>query len=173
MQLGEIYKTANNTKTKIILAKNEQNVFDNEKVKMVNYISDLDSSDNDKSIITLLVYKDFKMLFTGDAGIKALKNIEKYLPQNIDILKVPHHGAVGVLDKEIVKSLNPKYSIVSVGENKFGHPSLYTLSLLNKSSILRTDVNNSILIKVNNNGYKVLTYSILSKRYVSFSNALK
>ena len=124
-------------------------------------------NDNDNSIITLLEYRDFKMLFTGDVSALLLESIINKLPKDITVLKVPHHGAVGSVSKEIVEYLNPKYSLISVGENKFGHPSLYTLTLLNPSEILRTDINNAILIKVNKSKMKILTYDLKKKKWAN------
>ena len=105
------------------------------------------------------------MLFTGDAGIKTFNQLKPYLPKDISVLKVGHHGAAGVINKSMVDYLNPEYSIISTGENKFGHPSIYTLGTLNKSKILRTDINNSIRISVNNKGYQVYTYNPQKKKY--------
>ena len=108
------------------------------------------------------------MLFTGDAGINGIKSVLNEIPRNITVLKVPHHGAVGGINKELAEYLNPKYSIVSTGENKFGHPSVYILEILKNSIVLRTDVNNSIRIRVNNRGYKIQTYEIKTRKYKSF-----
>ena len=89
------------------------------------------------------------------------------MPQNITVLKVPHHGALGGLDKSIVEYLYPQYSIISVGENKFGHPAQYTLELLGNSRVLRTDVDNSVLITVSKKNYKIKTYDSKRRRYIS------
>ena len=105
------------------------------------------------------------MLFTGDTGINGIKNVLGYIPKNITVLKVPHHGAIRGLDKEIVKYLNPKYSIISVGENKFGHPAQYILEILKHTEILRTDIDNSILIKVDKHGPKILKYDLRKRKY--------
>ncbi|MDE6139008.1 MAG: ComEC/Rec2 family competence protein, partial [Candidatus Gastranaerophilales bacterium] len=43
---------------------------------------------NENSIITLLSYKDFDMLFMGDGGILSFNQIKKDIPHNIDVLKV-------------------------------------------------------------------------------------
>lgn len=163
-----IYDTANLRKTNLLLAKNKQVVYENNGLKIINYLPNKADDDNENSIITLLAYNDFKMLFTGDAGINAINSILKELPQDITVLKVPHHGAKGCLDNEIMTKLNPKYSLISVGENKFGHPNLYTLFLLKDTEILRTDVNNSIKIVVNSKGYKIFNYDILKKKYIKF-----
>jgi len=165
---NEIYKTAQHRNTQIIEAKNNQTVYQCNDLKITNFIYSgiAGVGDNETSIITLLTYKDFSMLFTGDAGIQTLYKLKPYLPRNLIVLKVPHHGASGTVNKEIAEYLNPKYSIISTGENKFGHPSIYTIETLRNSKILRTDINNSIKITVNDKGFKILTYEPNKKKYV-------
>lgn len=163
----EIYNSVKERSTKVIEANNNQTVYDNNGLKITNYIiKDVAGvGDNESSIITLVKYNDFSMLFTGDAGITTLDKLKNYLPQNITVLKVGHHGASGVINKRLAEYLSPKYSIISSGENKFGHPSMYTIETLRKSKILRTDINNSIRINVNNQNYQVLTYDSKKKKY--------
>lgn len=160
----EIYKISGD---KLILAENNQVIFDENGLKITNFISpdSLEIDDNDASILSLLEYNDFKMLFTGDAGILTYNSLKSELPQNITILKVGHHGALGVVNKEMVKELNPEISLISVGENKFGHPSIHTLEILKDTRILRTDINNSIRIIVNKGGYKVQTYDSKKRKF--------
>ncbi|MBR1776264.1 DNA internalization-related competence protein ComEC/Rec2 [bacterium] len=167
---NEIYKSANNNNLKLIKAENNQIVQDTDGLKIVNFISNgiPGVGDNESSIITLISYKNFSMLFTGDAGIETLNNLKELIPKDITILKVGHHGAPDVINKYWAKYLNPKYSIVSTGENKFGHPSMYTLETLRNSVILRTDINNSVKIVVKKNKIKVLTYNPIKRKYTHF-----
>ncbi len=162
----DIYKTAKETGVNLILAVNSQTVYDKSGVSLVNYLPKTGGSDNDNSIITTLGYKDFSMLFTGDAGEEALNSVIGSLGQNYTVLKVPHHGAHGVLNKKIMRVLNPKYSLISVGENKFGHPDVYTLSLLDNSTVLRTDIHNAVKFVVDKHGLKVLTYDMKRRKFV-------
>ena len=165
-QSREIYKIAKEKNTEIIEVENNQTVYEN-KINLKNYIvkSAKGIGDNESSIVTLLKYGDFSMLFMGDAGIETFNILKQNLPQNITVLKVGHHGASGVINKAMADYLKPKYSIVSTGENKFGHPSVYTLETLRDSNILRTDVNNSIRIVVKPAKYTVLTYNSKKKKY--------
>ena len=160
-----IYQKAKTKNTKIELAENLQTMYDKKGLKLINLRKYEGKSDNDNSVITLLTYKDFSMLFTGDAGINGIKSVLPELPKNITVLKAPHHGAVGGIDAEIAQYLNPKYSVISTGENKFGHPSLYTLALLKNSQILRTDINNSLRFVINKNKFEVLSYNIKARKY--------
>ena len=162
-----LYKIVKNKGTELLLATNNQELYNSKGLVLTNFLGVNSDNDNENSIITLLKYNDFTMLFTGDVGISGIKRVLDFLPQNITVLKVPHHGALGGLDKSIVEYLYPQYSIISVGENKFGHPAQYTLELLGNSRVLRTDVDNSVLITVSKKNYKIKTYDSKRRRYIS------
>lgn len=164
----EIYDKAKVVETNVVLVSDEEKVINEKALSLVNYLPAVGKDDNEKSIITLLKYNDFTMLFTGDSGVYSLNNIIDKIPQNITVLKVPHHGAKDGLDRNLIAKLNPKYSIISVGENKFGHPSLYTLYLLEKSKVLRTDIDNSIKFVVKKDSYRVYTYDTERRKYIKF-----
>ena len=161
-----IYKTAFDKNIEQIRVQNRQTVYADKALKIVNLNNYKGKSDNDASIITLITYNNFSMLFTGDAGVNGINAVLGDIPRNITVLKAPHHGAVGGLNRELISYLNPKYALVSTGENQFGHPSLYILELLKNSIILRTDINNSIRFVVNKNGLKVFHYDIKSRKYI-------
>ena len=163
-----IYKTAKARDIEISCANNNQPVLTENQLKITNFISpdSLESGDNEASILTLLEYNNFKMLFTGDSGIETFNKLKTFLPQNITVLKVGHHGALGVVNKEMINYLNPKISLISVGENRFGHPAVYTLDTLKNTMILRTDINNSVKFTVNKQGYFIYTYNIKKKKYI-------
>ena len=124
------------------------------------------SIDNETSIVSVLKYDKFSMLFTGDAGVCALNKLKSDLPQNITVLKVGHHGAKNVINKDIMNYLNPKISLISVGYNTYGHPNNSTLSLLSQSKLLRTDLNHSVKLVVTPKYYTVYTYDSDKMRYI-------
>ena len=97
----------------------------------------------------------------GDAGIEKEKDIlNKYNLRDIDFLKVGHHGSNTSSSKEFIESINPKYSLLSVGKNnRYGHPKDSVLDILSNSKIYRTDINGSIKIQLNKNGYTIRTCS--------------
>ena len=106
------------------------------------------------------------MLFMGDAGILAFDKIKNNLPSNIDVFKVGHHGARGVVNQEMMNKLQSKVSIVSTGTNPFGHPAKSTLDNLRNSDIYRTDRNHSIEILSDGDNFNVLTFSTDKKKYI-------
>ena len=84
--------------------------------------------------------------------------IKKYNLEDIDILKVGHHGSKTSSSKEFIDSINPKYSIISVGKNnRYGHPNDNVLDNLNNSKIYRTDQDGSIMFKIKNNKLQIET----------------
>ena len=167
-----IYDAAKSRNTNIILAKNKQQVFKNNNLEIENlFAGDTPGiGDNESSILTILRYNKFSMLFTGDAGVETYNKLRKYLPQDITVLKVGHHGAAGVINKDIASYLNPKYSIFSTGENKFGHPSVYTLETLRSSEILSTDTHNSIKIVVTKDKNKIFIFDSIKHKYILYKS---
>ena len=95
----------------------------------------------------------------GDAGVEVEEDlIKKYNLQDIDVLKVGHHGSKTSSSKTFIDEINPKYSIISVGKNnRYGHPNDSVLDNLNDSEIYRTDYDGSIMFKIKNNKLKIDT----------------
>lgn len=125
----------------VILAENGQEFdFGEAKLKII-YATDIADNINDTSIISLLDFGETEFLFTGDAGLEVEKSIVDEL-EDVEVLKIGHHGSKNSTSRELLDKTNPEYSVIEVGEgNKFGHPNLSVLKMLEKadSSILRTD----------------------------------
>ena len=128
----------------------ELNIDDNKLYFLNN--KDYGNENNNSSVIYTEL-NNYKFLFLGDAGVEVEKDlIEKYNLQNIDVLKVGHHGSKTSYSKEFINEINPKYSIISVGKNnRYGHPDKEVLNTLEDSKIYRTDQNGSIVFKIKNN----------------------
>ena len=118
-------------------------------------------NENDNSLVLLIIIDGYKLLFMGDASSKVENDlVEKYNLKNIDILKVGHHGSNTSSGINFIKTINPKYSIISVGKNnKYGHPNKEVLNNLENSIIYRTDEDGSIMFKIKNNELKIETCS--------------
>ena len=162
---GKIYSAADN---KIISVKRNIKIIDEPEFTIeLNraVLPENDKFDNENSIISLVKFKNFSMLFTGDAGIEAFNKLKTGLPKNITVLKVGHHGAKNVVNSEMVNYLKPKVSIISVGTNLYGHPNSLTLKLLKESKIYRTDRQHAIKIVVNKKDYKIYTYDSYTRKF--------
>ncbi len=116
-------------------------------------------NENDNSNVIYFKYQNYKFLFMGDAGVEKEKDIlKKYKLENIDFLKVGHHGSNTSSSMKFIYSINPLYSLISVGENnKYNHPKKSVLDTLSNSKIYRTDMDGSIKVKLNKNGYIIKT----------------
>ena len=123
-------------------------------------------NENDNSNVVYTEINNYKFLFMGDAGITTYQRLKEVLPCNITVLKVGHHGALGVVNEDMLKILQPKFALISVGQNKFGHPATYTLKVLKGTKILRTDINNCVKFVVGKNTLKVYSFNIRKKRFV-------
>lgn len=159
-----IYKTLKARTINTNIATNNKEIYTESDLAIKTFKINT-KDENESSIMTLITYKDFEMLFMGDAGVKAFNEINKYIPQNIDVLKVGHHGARGIVDNKMAEYLNPKISVISTGINYFGHPSKGTLDVLRKSSIYRTDKNHSIKISTDGTSSKVYTFNSTIHKY--------
>ena len=99
---------------------------------------------NNSSIVARLIYKNEKFLFTGDAESPVEKELlTKKRELSADVLKVGHHGSTTSSTEAFIKAVNPKFAVIEVGkDNSFGHPSLRTLSRLERLNIpfFRTDL---------------------------------
>lgn len=97
---------------------------------------------NDISLVCRLVRGDKEYLLMGDAGVSAEKEL---LVHNVylksDVLKVGHHGSKTATSENFLKAVAPKIAVISVGENKYGHPTAAVLERLQNLAveILRTD----------------------------------
>ena len=127
----------------------ELNIDDN-KLFFINN-KDYDN-ENDNSSVIYTELNNHKFLFMGDAGVEVEEDlIEKYNLQDIDVLKVGHHGSKTSSGESFIDEVNPKYSIISVGKNnRYGHPNYNVLDNLENSKIYRTDIDGSIIVNVNN-----------------------
>ncbi len=163
-----IYETLRAKSINTFVAKNNDLIYEEKGLTIKTYRA-YKNSDNENSVITLVSKGKFDSLFMGDAGVEAYEAIKSDLRlNNLDVFKVGHHGGKNVVSKEMVSELQPKVSLISTGQNKFGHPNKITLDTLRTSDIYRTDKNNAIKISVHGDGFKVLTYDKSSRRFRLF-----
>ena len=100
------------------------------------------------------------MLFTGDIEEVAEKQILQEYKNNLQILKskvlkVPHHGSKSSSIQEFIEAVNPKISLIGVGENNtFGHPNDEVIARLERigSKLYRTDKMGEIMMEIDNKG---------------------
>lgn len=158
---SKIYKTVK----PLIIAPNNQIIYTEPNFEIKTFRTEVKNNDNESSVITSVKYDDFSMLFMGDAGVIAYNKLKNELPKNITVLKLGHHGANNVINKEMLAELNPQHVIISSATNDKNHPHPLTLNTLRKTNVLRTDIHNSIKISVNKNKLKIYIFNKDLKAY--------
>lgn len=111
--------------------------------KIVSIESDAEDT-NDSSIVIEMSFGKHKYLFTGDLTSTLESKINW---EDIDVLKVAHHGSRYSSSKEFLDETKPEIAIISAGkENDYGHPHKEALNRLNKvgAEIYRTDKSGTI-----------------------------
>ena len=157
------------------LEKNLIKVLDKKKIKYYSCIKELNidknklyflqtkeyDNENDFSNVIYTKLDGYKFMFMGDASSTTEEEIlEKYNLQDIDVLKVGHHGSKTSSSKKFIDEIEPKYSIISVGKNnRYGHPNNEVLNNIKDSKIYRTDLDGSIMFKIKNDKFKIETCS--------------
>ncbi len=145
----KLIKEVDNLKIPVIVLKRGASVSDNHFNFLVLHPDRDYKKDNDESLVIKVIGKN-SYLLTGDIekeGIESLINCCSKLIKS-DYFLVPHHGSKHSLDKNFYFLINPKMSIIQVGQNFYGHPHKEVLNFLtNISQYWRTDINKTLVIE--------------------------
>ncbi|MFZ1754573.1 MAG: ComEC/Rec2 family competence protein [Caldilineaceae bacterium] len=107
-----------------------------------------DDDKNERSLVLRLVYGEFSVLLTGDAGLPAERAMGREgQPLATHILKVGHHGSRNSTGPEFVRAVQPEIAVIQVGENRYGHPDPTVLDGLAGRLILRNDIHGRIHVR--------------------------
>lgn len=105
--------------------------------------------ENDNSLSVKISHGENDVLFTGDAGKDAEKDmLAADVKLESELLQVGHHGSDTSSSYVFLREVNPKYAVISCGrENSYGHPNEDTLSRLNDvgAALYRTDLSGTIV----------------------------
>lgn len=162
-EIGDFYLPYNTTSTtsyykKLLTALtdkeeniNEANVGDVFKVEDLSFeIMSVDNTEpeneNVSSIVIEMTYGEMKYLFMGDAEDE---NEEARKWNDVDVLKVGHHGSNTSTTEEFLNQVAPEISVICVGEgNSYELPKDKILERLKNigSTIYRTDTDGTIQI---------------------------
>jgi len=104
---------------------------------------------NDDSVVLLVRAGLFEAVLAGDLGVRAESLLAGKVGR-IDLLKVGHHGSAGSSGELWLRELAPKAAIVSVGPNRYGHPSPAALRRLAEAhaEVWRTDRDGTVTVTV-------------------------
>ena len=125
--------------------------------------SEAAEASNNDSLVLWLTHGSRAFLLPGDIE----KPIEADLvgrgdPLMSDVLKVPHHGSRTSATEPMLRAVQPRYAVISVGEtNPFGHPHRDTLSRLSAAGVraLRTDVDGTVKFVCDGKTIRLTTFA--------------
>lgn len=110
-----------------------------------------DNKTNQYSIVSLVSFGKFRALLTGDMT----PEVSNQLAVNpviglVQYIKIPHHGSKNGLTDNLLKAIEPKIAVISVGKNNYGHPAPEIIKMLNENKVktFRTDESGSIEVIV-------------------------
>ena len=104
---------------------------------------------NEQGLTALATAGDFDLLITGDmAGQTEQLLAQTYLLPDVEVLVVSHHGSRYSSDESFLRAITPDNAVISVGDNRYGHPAEETLRRLQAvgATVWRTDQQGSIRI---------------------------
>lgn len=111
---------------------------------------DIDVDENKNCSVFMINYRGKKILITGDLDAEGEKELLKhYKGRDVlkaDILKVGHHGSRFSTSIDFLNVVSPKYCVIQVGKNNYGHPHAKTIEKCEEKCImiLRNDMHGAI-----------------------------
>jgi competence protein ComEC len=123
------------------------------------------ASENDRSLVIFMRYREFSLLMTGDAGQAAERAMIGQGLTRCDVLKVAHHGSAFSSSEAFLQAVNPQIAIISCGRhNRYGHPAPAVLERLahRGTAVYRTDRDGAILVATD--GQRIEVRSAASQR---------
>ena len=103
---------------------------------------------NDTSVVLKIEYKEISFLLSADAETNEEYDImNSGYDLQATVLKVGHHGSSSSTGYLWLRSINPKYAVISCGiDNEYGHPTHKTLKRIKDADVtlFRTDLQGTI-----------------------------
>lgn len=107
-----------------------------------------DDDVNENSVVILLRAAGRRFLFTGDCTGTAEAVVGEICARGppVAVLKVSHHGSDGSTTGGFLDGVRPRFAVISVGPNDYGHPTRETLARLRDagSTVFTTWKNGSV-----------------------------
>lgn len=104
---------------------------------------------NEQGLTALATAGDFDLLITGDMAGQTEQLLAQTFPlPDVEVLVVSHHGSRYSSDESFLRAITPDSAVISVGDNRYGHPAEETLRRLQAvgATVWRTDQQGSIRI---------------------------
>jgi len=101
---------------------------------------------NDDCLVFTATLGGTSALLEGDAERPAERRVVEEHPEAM-LLKVAHHGSASGTSADLLRTVHPRYAVISVGvRNVYGHPRLEVLQRLQQAGVktYRTDVEGAV-----------------------------
>lgn len=149
--LEEILLAAEKNNINVVFMKTGDHIFD-DSLSFTCLHPFKEEEGNNGSLVLQMSYGRFDLLLTGDVEEKGeeeiLKKIEKS-KEDVEVLKVAHHGSAGSSSEPFIRKLRPKVSLISCGKNNsYGHPSKEVVDRLSSVGSLVLDTRKSGAITI-------------------------
>lgn len=117
-------------------------------VEILGPVKEYDDTNN-TSIVLRIGYGEVSFLFTGDMETEAERDLlDSGADVRATVLKAGHHGSDTSTSYRFLREVNPKYTVISVGEgNSYGHPGQEVLSRFRDAGVevYRTDMQGHVI----------------------------
>lgn len=165
---NKIFEYINANHLSPIIVDGESNIYNDDdfSLSIIKPQGGLIKSENQKSLILLCRYKNYKILLMGDGDVNSYKSLPDKFKKNVTIIKSGHHGAKDTVNQEMID--NSDLFVISTGLNIYNHPHEETLKIFeeNNKRYLRTDYNNAVKITLDKNDYKIYLFSPKKHKFI-------
>ncbi|MGG6309996.1 ComEC/Rec2 family competence protein [Paenibacillus macerans] len=115
---------------------------------------------NNMSAVVKVTYGETSFLLTGDAESESERAmVESGANLRADVLLVGHHGSKSSTTARFLNAVKPKYAVIQVGDNNYGHPTKTVLDRLDKQrvEVFRNDLQGTMEISSDGREYEITT----------------
>lgn len=127
---------------------------ENLEIEVLGPKSEKSSDTNNSSVVLEISYYEYDFLFTGDADCETLLS---YDLEEVEVLKVSHHGSRTGTNRELLDVVSPQYAVISVAtKNKYSHPHEEVIRLLSGIVTYKTSESGTVVAFCDKNN---LTFS--------------
>jgi competence protein ComEC len=120
----------------------------------------LDNEDNNNSVVSLLQYRQARMLFTGDLereGEQAL--LDRGADLHADVLKVAHHGSQNGTSEALLDAVDPALAVISTrGDRTRSLAPVLGRLRARGVQVLRTDAQGQLRLSTDGTRWRIRTY---------------
>lgn len=109
-----------------------------------------EGTDNERCLTARCRSGTFDVLVTGDIDAQTEEQLaERKDLRDIEVLVTAHHGSRFSTSSTFLETIEPEYAVISVGNNRYGHPTQEVLQRLREAGcdVYRTDLNGTVSIR--------------------------